>query len=170
MTPSNTGDAPARPQPSPHLLPTLRTGDGKHRKPEDEKRHRHHGLRHRHGHKKRDARVSEAQRRRYEALWASNRGLLVGEHLASGAATAGDERANYVVNVVVRELWRRSRLPDDELEEVWALVDVEGRGVLGRREFVVGTWLVDQRLRGRKIPARVGEGVWDSASGVMGRR
>lgn len=175
LTPSHTGDAPAKPQPSPRLLPTLRTGDGEHRRHEDEKRHKHgrgHGLRHgrRHGHKKRDARVSEAQRKRYEALWASNRGLLVGEHLASGAAAPGDERANYVVNVVARELWRRSRLPDDELEEVWALVDVEGRGVLGRREFVVGTWLVDQRLRGRKIPARVTEGVWDSASGVVVRR
>ncbi|KAL2111574.1 hypothetical protein VUR80DRAFT_9784 [Thermomyces stellatus] len=172
LTPSNTGDMPAKSQPSPRLLPTLRTGDGKRHEHDEEKRHRHR-LRHRHGHKKgkrRDERISEKQRRRYEALWASNKGLLVDEHLASGAAAEGGDKANYVVNVVVRELWRRSRLPDDELEEVWALVDVEGRGMLGRREFVVGTWLVDQRLKGRKIPSRVGEGVWDSANGVVVRR
>lgn len=182
LTPSHTGDAPARTQPSPRILQTLRTGDDKHHKHhkhhkdeaerEEEHRHRHrhrHGIRgprHRHGKtgKKWAGRISESQRKRYEALWASNRGLL-SEHLPGIA-----DPSNYVVNTVVRELWRRSRLPDDELEEVWALVDVEGKGVLGRREFVVGTWLVDQRLRGRKIPARIGDGVWDSASGVMVRR
>ncbi|KAK1660074.1 hypothetical protein BDP55DRAFT_504655, partial [Colletotrichum godetiae] len=40
------------------------------------------------------------------------------------------------------------------------------RGMLGKAEFVVGLWLIDQRLRGRKIPARVSASVWDSAQGV----
>ncbi|SPO02940.1 uncharacterized protein DNG_05619 [Cephalotrichum gorgonifer] len=186
LTPSNTGggDAattPQKHQPSPRLLQTLRTGDSDHahrHRDEEEEKTRKNGLRgkrhkHHEGARKRwAARVSEGQRKRYEALWASNRGLFVEEHLSSssplggagGWARGGVDPGDYVVNVVVRELWRRSRLPDDELEEVWALVDAEGRGVLGRREFVVGTWLVDQRLRGRKIPARVGDSVWDSAS------
>lgn len=176
LTPSNTGDAPALRQHSPRLLPTLRTGEGAEKKEEERRKHRHLRVkRHRHkkGAKKKWAgRISERQRRRYEALWASNKGVLVEEHLASlgpDVDVSGIDGANCVVNVVVRVLWRRSRLPDDELEEVWGLVDAEGRGVLGRREFVVGTWLVDQRLRGRKIPARVEEGVWDSASGVKVR-
>jgi hypothetical protein len=76
-----------------------------------------------------------------------------------------------VVNVVVREIWSRSRLPADELAEVWDAVDRGSKGMLAKQEFVVGMWLIDQRLRGRKIPAKVGQSVWDSAKGsvrVMG--
>ncbi|KAK2060108.1 hypothetical protein LY76DRAFT_569424 [Colletotrichum caudatum] len=40
------------------------------------------------------------------------------------------------------------------------------KGMLGKAEFVVGMWLIDQRLRGRKIPAKVSASVWDSALGV----
>lgn len=114
--------------------------------------------------------VSARERRRYEAVWASNRGLLLRPGWAAGEgdgrAGEGTAEAELVVNVVVRDLWSRSRLPGDELAEVWALVDRRGDGALGREEFVVGMWLIDQRLRGRKIPARVGESVWASVRGV----
>ncbi|EAA33644.1 increased rDNA silencing protein 4 [Neurospora crassa] len=123
------------------------------------------------------------QRRRYEAVWASNRGLF----LRPGFAFEHPENwqplpppddslgqvdlsrawespeADLVVNVVVRDIWSRSRLPVDELAEVWELVDRRKCGALDKQEFVVGMWLIDQRLRGRKIPTVVGEGVWESA-------
>jgi hypothetical protein len=75
----------------------------------------------------------------------------------------------------VRDIWSRSRLPFDELAEVWDLVYGNGggdlaRGALGKQEFVVGMWLIDQRLKGRKIPARVGDSVWDSARGMNVKR
>ncbi|KAJ9134410.1 hypothetical protein NKR23_g10115 [Pleurostoma richardsiae] len=118
------------------------------------KKHAHHeGARHRW----RES-VTERERRRYEAVWASNRGLFL-----------PDADADYVANVVVRDIWSRSRLPADELAEVWDLVDREGRGVLSKQEFVVGTWLIDQRLRGRKIPTRVTDSVWESVRGVRVR-
>jgi len=85
--------------------------------------------------------------------------------LEQSRAPAGQPEADLVVNVVVRDIWSRSRLPADELAEVWDLVDRSRRGALGRDEFVVGMWLIDQRLRGRKIPARVGRSVWDSVAG-----
>jgi len=47
------------------------------------------------------------------------------------------------------------------LEEVWDLVDRKHAGVLFRDEFVVGMWLIDQRLKGRKLTGKVGESVWD---------
>uniref|UniRef100_A0A0D2Y2J2 EH domain-containing protein n=2 Tax=Fusarium oxysporum TaxID=5507 RepID=A0A0D2Y2J2_FUSOF len=78
--------------------------------------------------------------------------------------------SEYVLNTVVREIWKRSRLPADELAEVWDLVDRKGRGVLGRAEFVVGMWLIDQRLRGRKIPAKVSDSVWGSANGIQTKK
>ena len=119
--------------------------------------------------------VSVRERRRYEAVWASNRGLFLhpGWGLGPGAGSGVDDdngraregtyEAGLVANVVVRDIWSRSRLPADELGEVWELVDRRGKGALDRQEFVVGMWLIDQRLRGRKIPARVGESVWSSA-------
>ncbi|KAK4152068.1 increased rDNA silencing protein 4 [Chaetomidium leptoderma] len=126
--------------------------------------------------------ITPRERRRYEAVWASNRGLFLkvgwglvwleqqqqqeGE-IDRGRAFDGPE-AELVVNVVVRDIWGRSRLPADELAEVWDLVDRGQRGALGKDEFVVGLWLVDQRLRGRKIPARVSQSVWDSAGGGHG--
>ncbi|XXH04616.1 hypothetical protein Hte_011033 [Hypoxylon texense] len=76
------------------------------------------------------------------------------------------EKDQLVANVVARDIWSRSRLPADELAEVWDLVDRRGVGALDRAEFVVGMWLIDQRLRGRKIPRKVSESVWGSARGV----
>ncbi|KAL2181476.1 uncharacterized protein P884DRAFT_326176 [Thermothelomyces heterothallicus CBS 202.75] len=147
--------------------------------------------------------ITPRERRRYEAVWASNRGLLLrpgwavqytaadGDEPEGGGkreaeadsqdddnnnnnnnnildqsrAPPGRPEAELVVNVVARDIWSRSRLPADELAEVWDLVDRDRRGALGRDEFVVGMWLIDQRLRGRKIPARVSRSVWDSVAG-----
>ncbi|KAL8371300.1 hypothetical protein RB595_001234 [Gaeumannomyces hyphopodioides] len=108
--------------------------------------------------------LTAAERRRYAALWASNRGLLLAAPQQGSEGSGPDQDS--VANVVVRDLWGRSRLPFDELAEVWDLVDLGRRGMLSKEEFVVGTWLVDQRLRGRKIPARVSQSVWDSVKGL----
>ncbi|KAM7223697.1 hypothetical protein V8F06_000713 [Rhypophila decipiens] len=146
--------------------------------------------------------ITTRERRRYEAVWASNRGLFlrpgftfkhpdtlrrssptpshksaalaqvvdeataVQQQIDQSRAQDGTPEADYVANVVVRDIWSRSRLPHDELAEVWDLVDRKKEGVLGKQEFVVGMWLIDQRLRGRKIPARVSESVWESARGI----
>ncbi|KAM0428292.1 hypothetical protein ACHAPT_007193 [Fusarium lateritium] len=108
--------------------------------------------------------ITPRERKRYEAVWASNRGLLL--DFANSLDAADNDPSEYVVNVVARDIWKRSRLPADELAEVWDLVDRKGRGILGRAEFVVGMWLIDQRLRGRKIPAKVSDSVWGSANGM----
>ncbi|ERT01220.1 hypothetical protein HMPREF1624_02462 [Sporothrix schenckii ATCC 58251] len=153
-----------------HATPAVLVGGSRHK-------HKHHeGSRRRW----REA-VTERQRRRYEAVWASNRGNrgLVGMENNNNSSSTNvndggtivDDAADddeTVPNVVVRDLWRRSRLPLDELAEVWDLVDETGTGRLGKAGFVVGLWLIDQRLRGRKIPARVSESVWSSARGMQG--
>ena len=134
--------------------------------------------------------ITERERKRYEAVWASNRGLFLvpapgstaqassdPEHRGGGATAVRDrsheELSEHVASVVVRDIWSRSRLPGPELAEVWDLVyglGQEGgprvRAALGKSEFVVGTWLIDQRLRGRKIPPRVSDSVWSSAKGL----
>ncbi|KAI3397006.1 hypothetical protein diail_11333 [Diaporthe ilicicola] len=153
--------------------------------------------------------ITERERKRYEAVWASNRGLFLvpaaqacpdpdpdpdpehpqaqaQPHSHEGRSAVRDqshqELSEHVASVVVRDIWGRSRLPAAELAEVWDLVYGQGqqgqgqeggggggarvRAALSKSEFVVGTWLIDQRLRGRKIPPRVGDSVWSSAKGL----
>lgn len=99
--------------------------------------------------------VTERERKRYEAVWASNKGLFTGP---------GYE--NEVSSLVARDIFSRSRLHRDVLEEVYVLIDRQGNGMLHKEEFVVGLWLIDQRLKGRKLPIRVTDSVWWSV-GIM---
>lgn len=147
-----------------------------HRKGLNRKKHAHHeGSRSRWREE-----ITEREKKRYEAVWASNRGrFLVApqQQGGSGSLPVRDERyealSECVANVVVRDIWSRSRLPEMELAEVWDLVYARRPGAasgvhaaLSKQEFVVGMWLIDQRLRGRKIPTRVSQSVWDSAKGL----
>jgi hypothetical protein len=116
--------------------------------------------------------ITERERKRYEGVWAANRGLCLPtsgprQHMPSpDRGPDQDDPSLDVLNLVVRDIWLRSRLPTHELEEVWDLVDNRGIGRLSRIEFVVGLWLIDQRLKGRKLPPRVSESVWTSARGL----
>ncbi|GAB7343871.1 hypothetical protein MBLNU457_1834t1 [Dothideomycetes sp. NU457] len=153
---------------------------GKHKK----KRHiRKHPNKHHEGDRKRWRNaVTERERKRFEGVWAANRGIAcvyTAEEEAKLAAsyTSNDEKsatavrdaiADQVSDVVVRDLWQRSRLPQHVLQEIWDLVDGSRTRRLSREEFVVGLWLVDQRLKGRKLPMRVSESVWNSVRFIQG--
>ncbi|KAF8421080.1 hypothetical protein EV426DRAFT_536872 [Tirmania nivea] len=112
--------------------------------------------------------IAEKDRKRYEGVWAANRGYLM-HTLALPPDEMAETLAEGVHPLVVRELWGRSRLGREMLAEVWRLVDRGGKGWLGREEFVVGMWLVDRGLEGRKAPmGGVGGGVWGSARRLGG--
>lgn len=129
---------------------------------------RKHPNKHHEGQRKRwRDQITERERKRYEGVWAANKGVLLPASAARSNSTGDDEDPSLdVLNLVVREIWMRSRLPDHVLEEVWALVDGREVGRLTRIEFVVGLWLIDQRLKGRKLPTRVSDSVWTSARGL----
>jgi hypothetical protein len=134
---------------------------------EETKRGRKHRLRkhpnvHHEGDRKRwRDKVTAKERKRYEGVWAANRGLLH-QFEAFNLRSKGMTEEDLVLNVVVRDIWDRSRLPRDVLEEIWDLVAEEGDKFLTREQFVVGLWLVDQRLKGRKLPVKVSTSVWSS--------
>lgn len=165
------------PSPTKKLRHTLR----KERSPKDDdepKAHRRKKLIRKHPHKHHEGdrkrwrdTITERERRRYEGLWAANRGVHVhGEPVdsRSGGTTYNPAQAQKVCSLVVRDLWSRSRLPANVLEEIWDLVDTLHDGTLRKEGFVVGTWLIDQRLKGRKLPVKVGQSVWDSVWLVAG--
>ena len=121
--------------------------------------------------------ITERERKRYEGVWAANKGLFVStlptppssrESSRAPQQRPDDDPSLDVLDLVTRDIWSRSRLPDHVLEEVWDLVDGRGIGRLRREEFVVGLWLVDQRLKGRKLPVRVSDSVWGSVRGAAG--
>lgn len=117
--------------------------------------------------------ITEFERKRYEGVWAANKGLLTSTYQhpnnESSVADALDP-ANGVLNTVVRDIWSRSKLPSDVLEEIWDLVTLnrDTGGLLSKEEFVVGMWFVDQKLKGRKLPVEVSDSVWFSARGLAG--
>jgi hypothetical protein len=150
---------------------------GKHKK---KRLVRKHPNKHHEGDRKRwrDA-VTERERKRYEGVWAANKGIhysftLQEEQLFRQAPNS--ERAleiktaanDQVSNVIARDIFNRSRLPESTLETVWDLVDHDAVGRLSREEFVVGMWLIDQRLKGRKLPVKVTESIWASVRSLQG--
>ncbi|KAL4948818.1 hypothetical protein BDW69DRAFT_175724 [Aspergillus filifer] len=158
------------PNPSPGgLRETLRPqaksddeGDHRHR-------HQHRRIINKHPHKHQEGdrkrwrnEVTEKERKRYEGVWAANKGLLITPGLYP------PEAMDMVVNLVVRDIWSRSRLPTHVLEQVWNLVDGQKIGLLTRAEFVVGTWLIDRSLGGHKLFTEVPDSVWASVIRVPG--
>lgn len=102
--------------------------------------------------------ITERERKRYEGVWAANKSLLI----------PPTEAQDSVNNLVVRDIWARSKLSSTILAEVWDLVDNQGVARLSREEFVVGMWLIDQCLKGRKLPVKVSESVWSSVRRLSG--
>lgn len=140
----------------------------------DRRKHKHfikHPNKHREGSRKRwKDKVTERERKRYEGVWAANKGLF----LTTSSSQSNEETAvqnstsDLVLDLVVRDIWSRSRLPMDTLAEIWDLVDRQGVGTLIRDEFVLGLWLIDQRLKGHKSPIRISPTLWASVRHVGG--
>ena len=115
--------------------------------------------------------MTERERKRYEGVWAANKGLYTywpTTHETFGTTAGIPHDSSKILNLVVREVWERSCLPKVILEEVWDLVAQEEASSLHRDEFVVGLWLIDQSLKGRKLPATVSPHVWNSVRHTHG--
>ncbi|KAK7204445.1 hypothetical protein BZA70DRAFT_280778 [Myxozyma melibiosi] len=95
--------------------------------------------------------LTEEERKRYDGLFAANKGLMMPAELS-----------NCVHGLVVKQLWKRSRLDAEVLERIWNLVSREKKDYLDQDEFIVGTWLIDQCLYGRKLPQELSPEVWSS--------
>lgn len=173
---SSRTDDSRTPSPSKGLRETMRA----HSKLDDEddspKKHSRRRIIKTHPHKHNEGgrkrwrdQISEKERKRYDGVWAANRGLWVSSSGSlTDSAKSRPSSSNKVLNLVVREIWSRSRLSGSVLEQVWDLVDRQGDGMLAREEFAVGMWLIDQRLKGRKLPVKVSMSVWESVRQISG--
>lgn len=176
------GENRRTPSPPKGLRQTLRDPTKSDDEEEKEKRYNrrhlipHHPHKHHEGDRKRWRReITERERKRYEGVWAANKGLWIPPDALRNRAFTDELDSSrplvpseMVVNLVVRDIWSRSRLPAHVLEQIWDLVDHHGIGMLTREEFVVGMWLIDQQLKGHKLPVKVPDSVWESVRHVAG--
>lgn len=110
---------------------------------------------------------TEFERKRYEGVWTANKGIhepLLSDQAREYLAEVGRDPREEIHGLVVRDLWSRSKLPPYILERVWNLVDHNHDGTLDRDGFLIGMWLVDQALYGRKLPQVVAPSVWSSVA------
>mgnify|MGYP003365102427 FL=1 len=70
-----------------------------------------------------------------------------------------------ILNLVAKDIWQRSNLPEYLLRQIYSLVDTRGDGTLDRRSFIIGMWLVDQCLYGKKLPSELSSPIWNSVDG-----
>lgn len=113
--------------------------------------------------------VTAQERKRYEGMWVSNRCVYLEllpwwESVISGRSAPPVKlpEDGLMLNLVVQDIWSRSNLPTDLLMQIYDKVDTRNDGTLDRKSFIVGMWLVDQCLYGRKLPREIDQQVWDS--------
>ncbi|GAV51487.1 hypothetical protein ZYGR_0AD06700 [Zygosaccharomyces rouxii] len=113
--------------------------------------------------------VTSQERKRYEGMWVSNRCMYLDLLDWWEAVLDGDNHVNVdlpddglMLNLVVKDIWSRSNLSVELLLQIYEMVDSRKDGTLDRKSFVVGMWLVDQCLYGRKLPKEIDQKVWSS--------
>ncbi|KAF9566357.1 hypothetical protein CPC08DRAFT_814926 [Agrocybe pediades] len=77
--------------------------------------------------------------------------LITGDSLASppqnskvDETVGNDEKLE---GAIVKLIWKRSKLSNAQLAEIWNECDITGQGVLSREAFVKGMWRIDEELR-----------------------
>ncbi|CCH43925.1 Increased rDNA silencing protein 4 [Wickerhamomyces ciferrii] len=131
--------------------------------------------------------ITEQERKRYDGVWVANKGLymdlvdpatlvqvediperhhsaLKASKLSTNSELTPSQETNLMLNLVARDLWSRSQLSPIILRQIWDLVDTRKDGTIERKSFIIGMWLVDQCLYGRKLPKVLDESVWNSVS------
>lgn len=140
------------------------------------------------------------ERKRYDGVFVTNKGSYISRDLKfknDFNFNNSDDEINKFVNsyslptdrihsLVVREIWKRSKLNFDTLTKIWYLVLSDRKykwlqtftdtnekkplieefddGTLTRDEFIVGMWIIDQCLYGRKLPKVIPKEVWESVN------
>ncbi|CCF55788.1 hypothetical protein KAFR_0A03530 [Kazachstania africana CBS 2517] len=114
--------------------------------------------------------INENERKRYEGVWVSNRfrHLNLLDWWPNDAANDLPltnlllPEDGLILGAVVKDIWTRSNLSNETLIQIYNLVDQRKDGTLDRKSFIVGMWLVDQCLYGRKLPDKIDDKIWDS--------
>lgn len=115
--------------------------------------------------------LSENEKKRYEALYVTNR--FTNLDLLDWWPDAIDSKSDQIfhipdtgliLNLIVKSIWQRSNLSDTVLSKIFELVDMRKDGTLTRESFLIGMWLIDQSLLGKKIPLFIDDLVWNSVS------
>ncbi|GMM27333.1 Irs4 protein [Martiniozyma asiatica (nom. inval.)] len=110
--------------------------------------------------------VTAEEKKRYEGVFVSNKNKYLDCDLRLEGIKFEQDRIH---GIVVGKIWTRSKLDCVVLAKIWDMVLANRKvkneiddGTLNKDEFVVGMWIIDQCLYGRKLPKVIDSGVWDS--------
>ena len=116
--------------------------------------------------------ITPQEKKRYEGIWVSNRNSYLSllppswkSQYENEVIEEGDE--DVILNILVYEIWSRSHLSPKLLRQIYNMVDLYKDGLLRRRSFIVGMWLIDQCLYGKKLPPKVDDRVWQSVDKII---
>lgn len=107
--------------------------------------------------------TTAAERKRYSTMWNANCDRYLELLPSDVAASAQIPPASRMLGLVVAAIWSRSNLPKELLSNIYTMVDKHRDGTLDKQSFVVGMWLIDQSLYGRKLPSELPQELWNSA-------
>jgi len=153
------------------LRQTLRSPEQPESTSENERHNFRHPNKYNEGDRKRwRDKVSEEEYKQWAGMWSANKGYLLSsreipiDHRPSNIDPDGTlvNLDDELCNIVVRELWSRSKLHTSVLKQIWDLVDSRGVCRLTKDQFIVGMWLIERQREGRKLPVKVPQSVWES--------
>ncbi|OBA25970.1 hypothetical protein HANVADRAFT_12539, partial [Hanseniaspora valbyensis NRRL Y-1626] len=114
--------------------------------------------------------ITSEEKKRYEGIWVSNKNRFLemlpqqNHHLKK---IYKEEEEDFMVNFVVYEIYNRSNLPPRILCQIYYMIDLKHDGTITKNSFIVGMWLIDQCLYGKKLPAVIPDLVWDSVEKMV---
>lgn len=99
---------------------------------------------------------------------AASSGLNMDKDIGDSVHTNKDDyEEDLMVNFVAYEIYNRSNLPPKVLKKIYDLIDIRQDGALNKQSFIVGMWLIDQCLYGKKLPDKVPDLVWTSVDKMV---
>jgi hypothetical protein len=83
---------------------------------------------------------------------AVQKSIPISDRIKYDAIFNENNEQGYIHQETALEIWRASRIGEQNLSDIAVLIDIRGDGWLDQKQFAAGTFLIDDRLRGFCIP------------------
>jgi Variant SH3 domain/Cytoskeletal-regulatory complex EF hand len=85
--------------------------------------------------------------------------IPIADRIKYDAIFKENNEQGYMYQDTAVEIWRDSRIGEQNLSDIVKLIDIRGDGWFDQKQFAAGTFLIDDRLRGFCIPKSLPDGI-----------
>lgn len=85
--------------------------------------------------------------------------ILIADRIKYDALFKENSEEGYIHQDTALEIWRNSRIGEQNISAIAGVVDIRGDGWLDQKQFAAGMFLIDDRLRGFCIPKALPDGI-----------